>query len=106
MVRGHSLTVTILVAAAIMFVGSRTSFAQDQTPSPQMLLNLDLFAPSNDRAANGSGAGDDSMLRQLRALRSMGYLNDAGPLPEVDYDPNPLSDAPAPTFPRAQGGQQ
>jgi len=95
---------TMLLAATIVFVGSHTSDAQDQTPSPQMLLNLDLFAPSKDNRANQASA--DSMLQQLRALRSMGYLSDTGPLPDVDYDPDTPSDAPAPTFPRTPGRQQ
>ena len=97
----------MLLAATITFVGGRASEAQDQTPPPRLLLNLDLFAPQNDDRAPGPPAagGGDSMLHQLQALRSMGYLSADGPLPDVDDD----SDAPgvpAPASQRNQGGQQ
>ena len=105
MIRGRNLTMTMLLAATIAFTGNRTSEAQDQTPPPRMLLNLDLFTAQNDDRGPGqpTSGGDDSMLQQLRALRSMGYLSTDGPLPDVDDD----SDAP-PTqaSQRNQGGQQ
>jgi len=106
MTRGRNLATTMLLAATITFVGGRASEAQDQTPPPRMLLNLDLFAPQNDdRAPGPPRSGSDSMLQQLRTLRSMGYLSNDGPLPDVDDD----SDAPGEPGPAAQknpGGQQ
>lgn len=99
---------TMLLAATIAFTGSRTSEAQDQTPPPRMLLNLDLFTAQNDDRGPGqpTPAGGDSMLHQLRALRSMGYLSADGPLPEVDGDSDAPPGARAQTSQRNQGGKQ
>ena len=77
----------MLLTAAIMIIGTRAVDAQEQTPNPRMLLNLDLFAahsggnqPVNNPAAPAT-ATDDSMLQQLQTLRAMGYLSPDGPLP-------------------------
>jgi hypothetical protein len=107
MIRGRNLATTMLLAATITFVGGHASEAQDQTPPPRMLLNLDLFVPQHDNGAPGQNAanGGDSMLQQLRALRSMGYLSNDGPLPDVDDDSD-ASGVPAPASQKNQGGQQ
>lgn len=86
MARGPNLIRTMILAAALILTGSRAD-AQDQSPSPRMLLNLDLFTPQSNPRAQAS-QGNDSMLEQLRTLRSMGYLSADGPLPEVDDDPD------------------
>lgn len=104
MLRGRNLATTMLLAATITFVGGRASEAQDQTPPPRMLLNLDLFAPQNDDRTPGQPSSD-SMLHQLQALRSMGYLSADGPLPDVDYDSDGPA-VPAPASQRNQEGQQ
>ncbi len=99
---------TMLLAATIIFMGSRTSEAQDQTPPPRMLLNLDLFTAQNDDRGprQPTPAGGDSMLQQLRTLRSMGYLSADGPLPDVDGDSDVPPSAAAQASQRNQGGQQ
>ena len=103
MTLGRSLITTMLLAATIILLSSRMSEAQDQAPSPRMLLNLDLYTPPP--SSGHSGSGDESTLEQLRALRSMGYLSNDGPLPN-DYD----ADEPPNTQPRAslknQGAQE
>jgi hypothetical protein len=47
-----------------------------------MLMNLDLFEPRHNTAKSAPAAeaspADDSMLDQIRALDSMGYLGDHG----------------------------
>lgn len=45
MATGRSWIMTILLAGAFILGGSSLSRAQEQTPDPMMLLNLDLFAP-------------------------------------------------------------
>jgi hypothetical protein len=95
MTRGRNLITTILLAATIIFMSSRACEAQEQSPSPRMLLNLDLFTAQPGGHQPGP-AGDDngSTLEQLRALRSMGYLSGDGPLPDAD-DPDEPPDDPA-----------
>ena len=83
MTLGRSLITTILLAATIMLLSGRRSEAQDQAPSPRMLLNLDLFTAPKRNDGSSAGGGE-STLEQLRALRSMGYLSNDGPLPNDD----------------------
>jgi len=104
MTRGPSLITTMLLTAAIMIIGTRAVDAQEQTPNPRMLLNLDLFAahsggnqPVNNQVAPAA-ATDDSMLQQLQTLRAMGYLSPDGPLPASAN----LDDAGSPTPNRVQ----
>jgi hypothetical protein len=105
MIRGRNLATTILLAAAVTLISIPQSGAEEQTPSPRMLLNLDLFtAPPDDHQGTGNG-GSTSTLEQLRALRAMGYLSEDGPLPEVDESDPPPSPA-APAIPLNQGAQQ
>jgi len=102
MTRGRSLITTILLAATILLIYSRASQAQDQTPPPRMLLNLDLFtAPPDSKKPGQAADGNDSTLQQLRALRSMGYLSADGPLPDDDAD-EPVR---TPSQPADQGQQ-
>ena len=85
MTRGPSLITTMLLTAAIIIIGTRAVEAQEQTPNPRMLLNLDLFAAHSggNKAVNkpAPSATGDSMLDQLQTLRAMGYLSPDGPLP-------------------------
>ena len=85
MTRGPSLITTMMFTAAIIIIGTRAVEAQEQTPNPRMLLNLDLFAAHSggNKAVNNPApsATDDSMLEQLQTLRAMGYLSPDGPLP-------------------------
>jgi hypothetical protein len=104
MVHGRNLMATMFLAT-ILLVGSRTSEAQDQSPSPRMLLNLDLFAAPKDGGGAQNTAGGDSMLHQLQTLRSMGYLTPEGPLPETDEEP-PAPNEPAQTSQDEQRRQQ
>jgi hypothetical protein len=106
MTRGRNLITTILIAATIIFMSSRASEAQEQSPSPRMLLNLDLFTAQPGGHQPGP-ANDDtgSTLEQLRALRSMGYLSADGPLPDAD-DPDQPAGAPSGAVPSNDGAQQ
>lgn len=73
MSRAPNAVTTMLVVAAMIVASPRASRAQQQTPDPRMLLNLDLFTAQSGKAdASGS---HDSMFEQLRTLRAMGYLN-------------------------------
>jgi len=74
----------VMMLASMLIVGkSRWVEAQEKAPDLRMLLNLDLFGkqPSGSAAAAPSGEGDSatgpSMLDQIRALNSMGYLGGA-----------------------------
>jgi hypothetical protein len=106
MTHGRNLITTMLLAAAIILTSSRASDAQDQSPSPRMLLNLDLFtAPPSDKPSGPANAASPSTLEQLRALRAMGYLNADGPPPDDD-DSAEASDTPKPIEQKSQGAQQ
>ena len=61
-----------------------------------MLLNLDLFTEPKGSGGAQNTSGGDSMLHQLQALRSMGYLAPDGPLPE-DYQEPEAGNDPAQT---------
>jgi hypothetical protein len=104
MTRGRNLITTMILAATIILFSSRASEAQDQTPTPQMLLNLDLFTPQAGSHQQGQ-RDDDSMLEQLRALRAMGYLSPDGPLPEVD-DSDEAASAPLQAIQKSRGEPQ
>jgi len=105
MTRGRNLTATILLAATIIFISTRASEAQDQTPPPRMLLNLDLFTaqPSGEQAGTAPDTSA-STLEQLRALRAMGYLGGDGPPPEDEDSDQPA--VPARAAQKSQGAQQ
>ena len=105
MTSGHNLIMTMLLAATIMLVSSRASEAQDQTPPPRMLLNLDLFTAQPGNAPGAAGTDNASTLEQLRALRAMGYLSPEGPLPDVN-DSDRDADAPAQAVQKSPGAQQ
>ena len=104
MTPGRNLITTILLAATIVLISTRASEAQDQTPPPRMLLNLDLFTAPNGDGQKGAGGGA-STLEQLRALRAMGYLSSDGPLPDDD-GPEPANDAPKRAAQQSLGAQQ
>jgi hypothetical protein len=105
MTHGRSLITTMFLAATIVFIGSGASDAQDQSPSPRMLLNLDLFtAPPGDKPSGPANAAGASTLEQLRALRAMGYLN--GDAPPPDDDSAEASDTPKPVAQKSGGAQQ
>lgn len=73
--------ISVMMLASMLIVGkSRRVDAQEKAPDLRMLLNLDLFGaqPSSSTADAPSGDGESatgpSMLDQIRALNSMGYL--------------------------------
>ena len=83
----------VLIATIVVCGETRRASAQtthDAPPDLRMLMNLDLFEPRHNNAqdapAPGASPTDDSLLDQIRALDSMGYLGnpadaDAGDLP-------------------------
>ena len=106
MTRGRSLITTTLLAATIIVLSSRASLAQEKTPSPRMLLNLDLFTtPAGAKGRGQPTGGDDSMLEQLRTLRAMGYLSPDGPLPDEEDADAPANETPQPPD-KSQGTQR
>ena len=105
MTSGRNVIATMLLAATIILISSRASEAQDQTPSPRMLLNLDLFTAQAGSNQRGQATGGDSMLEQIRALRAMGYLSPDGPLPDVDDSDQPPG-VPAQAVQKSRGVQQ
>jgi hypothetical protein len=104
MTRGRNLASTILLAATIILLGSRSSEAQDQTPPPSMLLNLDLFSAQHG-SDHAPAAGEESTLEQLRALRAMGYLNADSP-PPVDDDSGQPPDLQTHPIQNSRGAEQ
>jgi hypothetical protein len=78
--------VAVVLMGAMVLCGEvvRAS-AQEAPPDLRMLMNLDLFEPRHDVAKNAPSSdasadapADDSMLDQIRALDSMGYLGNYG----------------------------
>ncbi|HLH75478.1 MAG TPA: hypothetical protein VKV28_01605 [Candidatus Binataceae bacterium] len=61
--------VAIAIASAIVFGAVRWSLAQEGTPALDMLLNLDLFTPTQN-AGNGR-----ALLDQLRTLNDLGLMH-------------------------------
>ena len=87
-----ALTIALVIAATIL-VSIHALRAQERTPDPAMLLNLDLFTAQSGKADAGSSG--DSMFQQIRALRAMGYLNatpqaspTASPASRIDGPPS------------------
>ena len=71
----------VMMLVSMLIVGkSRRVEAQEKAPDLRMLLNLDLFGaqPSGSNADepsdDGNSAKGPSLLDQIRALNSMGYL--------------------------------
>ncbi|MGO9061281.1 MAG: hypothetical protein ACLQU2_28465 [Candidatus Binataceae bacterium] len=96
-----------MVFAAAIVLGGVRAWAQEGAPDPKMLLNLDLFAARSNPNAPAAGAGDDSMLSQIRALRALGYFNEHGasaPQPVEAAEPSPpyMPPAPPPYMPQGQ----
>ena len=90
MKRLRKVAAIVLIGTTIVCGETRRTWAQEPPPDLHMLMNLDLFEPRHDRpqgaAAPATSQADDSLLDQIRALDSMGYLGnpadaDAGDLP-------------------------
>lgn len=73
------MLLVISTSMALLLTGTKSSYAQEQPPDLQMLLNLDLFdsrSSQNDPGQPESGQ-PASMLDQIRTLDAMGYLGSA-----------------------------
>jgi len=106
---GLSLVATAMLIAVLMTSGSSIVWAQsDPPPDLRMLLNLDLFKPNPNAAAQASASGGDgSMLEQIRTLNALGYLGERGSAPANSTAPdgsgqNPAPGAPPPNIPYQQ----
>jgi hypothetical protein len=75
MIRGRKLTTIALVVSIVSLAAKSVRAQPGNQPEVRMLLNLDLFTPQTNAAANGD---DDSTLHEIQALRAMGYLSGAG----------------------------
>jgi hypothetical protein len=84
---GPSLATAMLLAALISSAPPARA-QNDPPPDLNMLLNLDLFKP-NPNAAAQNGAGDGSMLEQIQTLSALGYLGPKGTPPANSYAPPP-----------------
>ena len=90
MKRLRKVAAIVLIGTMVVCGETRRTWAQEPPPDLHMLMNLDLFEPRHDRpqgaAAPATSQADDSLLDQIRALDSMGYLGnpadaDAGDSP-------------------------
>jgi hypothetical protein len=90
MKRLRKVAAIVLIGTTIVCGETRRTWAQEPPPDLHMLMNLDLFEPRHNNpqaaAASATSPTDDSLLDQIRALDSMGYLGnpsdaDAGDLP-------------------------
>jgi len=90
MKRLRKVAAIVLIGTTVVCGETRSARAQEPPPDLHMLMNLDLFEPRHNRpqgaAAPATSPIDDSLLDQIRALDSMGYLGnpadaDAGDSP-------------------------
>ncbi len=90
MKRLRKVAAIVLIGTTVVCGETRRTQAQEPPPDLHMLMNLDLFEPRHNNpqgaAAPATSPADDSLLDQIRALDSMGYLGnpadaDAGDLP-------------------------
>ena len=90
MKRLRKMAAMVLIGTTVVCGETRQTRAQEAPPDLHMLMNLDLFEPRHNSpqgaAATDTSPTDDSLLDQIRALDSMGYLGnpadaDAGDLP-------------------------
>ena len=90
MKRLRKVAAIVLIGTTVVCGETRRTSAQEPPPDLHMLMNLDLFEPRHNRpqgaAAPATSQADDSLLDQIRALDSMGYLGnpadaDAGDSP-------------------------
>ncbi len=87
---GPSLASAMLLA--VLLSSAPPAQAQTQNDSPpdlHMLLDLDLFKPNPNAAAQNSAGGDGSMLEQIQTLSALGYLGPNGSAPSKSYAPPP-----------------
>ena len=69
-----------MIVAVIAFTRVDPAAAQDQPPSPEMLLNLDLFK-SQGQPEEGSNTGGESLFDKIRGMNSIGMLGGNGNAP-------------------------
>jgi hypothetical protein len=90
MKRLRKVAAIVLIGTMVVCGETRRTRAQEPPPDLHMLMNLDLFEPRHNNpqgsAAPTTSPADDSLLDQIRALDSMGYLGnpadaDVGDLP-------------------------
>ena len=90
MKRLRKVAAIVLIGTTVVCGETPRTWAQEPPPDLHMLMNLDLFEPRHNRpqgaAAPATSQADDSLLDQIRALDSMGYLGnpadaDAGDSP-------------------------
>ncbi len=63
------------LASVLLLSAIARALAQEPPPDPRMLLNLDLFAASGrDSGAEPSDRQPESLVDQIRTLRSLGFL--------------------------------
>lgn len=83
---GPSLASTMLLA--LLISSAAPARAQNEPPPDlNMLLNLDLFKPNPNAAAQNGG--DGSMLEQIQTLSTLGYLGPNGSAPNSYAPPAP-----------------
>jgi hypothetical protein len=85
---GPSLASAMLLA--LLISSAPAAWAQnDPPPDLNMLLNLDLFKPNPNAAAQNGAGGNGSMLEQIQTLNALGYLGPNGSPPPNSYAPPP-----------------
>lgn len=83
---GPSLARAMLLALLISSTAAPARAQNEPPPDLNMLLNLDLFKPNPNAAAQDGG--DGSMLEQIQTLSTLGYLGPNGSSPN-SYAPPP-----------------
>ena len=94
---GPSLARMMLLAVLISSVAAPARAQNEPPPDLNMLLNLDLFKPNPNAAAQNGG--DGSMLEQIQTLSTLGYFGPnrsapdsyAPPPPPQNIEPSPPS---------------
>lgn len=107
--RTYKVILVVTITSMLLVGKGRSVGAQEKTPDLQMLLNLDLFGAQPAGSAVrpppdvSTSAPAPSMLDQIRALNTMGYLR-SGPGNQQPPATSPGADGPPAGYPdRGEG---
>ena len=107
--RPYKVILVVTITSVLLAGNGRPVEAQEKTPDLQMLLNLDLFGGPPSGSSVGSptdgrtSAAGPSMLDQIRALNTMGYLR-SGPSNHQLPPTSPTADGLPSGFPEGSEG--
>jgi len=98
---GPSLASAMLLVLLMSTIAAPARAQNDPPPDLHMLLNLDLFKPNPNAAAQNNAGSDGSMLEQIQTLNALGYLGpNRSSRPNAYAPPPPPENSEQPSAPR------